>query len=170
MQHHDRLTKAYKGLNADQLAALAFHYMTDVNDLELKRIADAVPLKDYRCPDVAYQARLDSITRFAACWGIEHWRMRCHKAEVLGAVLATLRRGDNEKADSLLEAHEQAEKYLLALDAVLVSVCADMKVDPADVRKMAGAQPFAPRREGMKPDGEMLATMRAAFAPFAEVE
>ena len=88
MNHHDRLTKAYRGLNADQSAALAFHYISEGNALEFKRLGDAVPRKDYNCPDVAYQARLDGFTRFAACWAIEHWRLRCHKAEMLGAALA----------------------------------------------------------------------------------
>jgi len=165
MNHHDRLTKAYRGLTADQLAALAFHYMTDANDLEFKRVADAVPLKDYRCPDVTYQARLDGFTRFAAYWAIEHWRLRTRKAEMLGAALAAIRRGEDfEKTDDLLYAHEQAETYLLALDAALLAICADNNIDPADVRRMAGAEPYKPMREGMTADGGMQAAMQSAFA------
>jgi hypothetical protein len=165
MKQQDRIAKAYRGLTADQLAALAFHYMTGANDLEFKRVADAVPLKDYRCPDVAYQARLDGFTRFAACWAIEHWRLRCHKAEMLGAALAAIRRGEDfEKTDDLLLAHEQAESCLLALDAALLTICADNGIDPADVRKMAGAEPFKPMREGMTADGEMQTAMQSAFA------
>lgn len=165
MQHHDRLTRAYRGLTADQLAALAFHYMTGANDLEFKRVADAVPLKDYRCPDVAYQARLDGFTRFAAYWAIEHWRLRTRKAEMLGAALAAIRRGEEfEKTDDLLYAHEQAESCLLALDAALLAICADNQIDPADVRKMAGTEPFKPMRDGMTADGEMQAAMQSAFA------
>lgn len=165
MQHHDRLTRAYRGLTADQLAALAFHYMTGANDLEFKRVADAVPLKDYRCPDVAYQARLDGFTRFAAYWAIEHWRLRTRKAEMLGAALAAIRRGEEfEKTDDLLYAHEQAESCLLALDAALLTICADNSIDPADVRKMAGTEPYKPMRNGMTADSEMQAAMQSAFA------
>ncbi len=165
MQHHDRLTRAYRGLTADQLAALAFHYMTGANDLEFKRVADAVPLKDYRCPDVAYQARLDGFTRFAAYWAIEHWRLRTRKAEMLGAALAAIRRGEDfEKTDDLLYAHEQAESCLLALDAALLTICTDNHIDPADVRKMAGTEPFKPMRDGMTADGEMQGAMQSAFA------
>lgn len=170
MQHHDRLTRAYRGLTADQLAALAFHYMTGANDLEFKRVADAVPLKDYRCPDVAYQARLDGFTRFAAYWAIEHWRLRTRKAESLGGALAALHRGNDEQADAMIEAHEQAETYLLALDAALLTICTDNHIDPADVRKMAGTEPFKPMREGTTPDDDYLAAMRAGFARLAEVE
>jgi len=170
MKQQDRIAKAYRGLTADQLAALAFHYMTGANDLEFKRVADAVPLKDYRCPDVAYQARLDGFTRLAACWAIEHWRLRCHKAEMLGAALAAIRRGEDfEKTDDLLFAHEQAESCLLALDAALLTICADNGIDPADVRKMAGAEPFKPMREGMTADGEMQAAMQSAFAQLLAV-
>jgi len=170
MKQQDRIAKAYRGLTADQLAALAFHYMTGANDLEFKRVADAVPLKDYRCPDVSYQARLDGFTRFAAYWAIEHWRLRTRKAEMLGAALAAIRRGEDfEKTDDLLYAHEQAESCLLALDAALDVICQGKGIDPADVRKIAGAEPFKPRREGMTPDGEMQAAMQKAFAQLLAV-
>ena len=165
--HHDRLTKAYRGLNADQSAALAFHYISEGNALEFKRLGDAVPRKDYNCPDVAYQARLDGFTRFAACWAIEHWWLRCHKAEMLGAALAASRGNDDEKADTLLDAHEQAESCLLALDAALATVCAEHGLDAADVRRMAGTEAFLPMREGMTPDADYLAGMRAGLARLA---
>lgn len=169
MQHLDRLTRAYRGLTADQLAALAFHYMTGANDLEFKRVADAVPLKDYRCPDVSYQARLDGFTRFAAYWAVEHWRLRTRKAESLGGALAALHRGNDEQADAMIEAHEQAETYLLALDAALLAICADNSIDPADVRRIAGTEAFKPMREGMTPDGDMQAAMQSAFAQLLAV-
>ena len=124
-----------------------------------------MPLKDYRCPDVAYQARLDGFTRFAAYWAIEHWRLRCRKAEMLGAALAAIRRGDEfEKTDDLLYAHEQAESGLLALDAALATVCAEHGLDAADVRRVAGTEAFKPMREGLAPDCEYLAAMQSAFA------
>lgn len=169
--HHDRLTKAYRGLNADQSAALAFHYISEGNALEFKRLGDAVPRKDYNCPDVAYQARLDGFTRFAACWAIEHWRLRCHKAEMLGAALVANRRGEDfEKADDLLYSHERAESCLLALDAALVAICAEHGLDADDVRRMAGTEAFKPMREGMTPDADYLAAMQAGLAQLAEAE
>lgn len=177
MQHHERLTKAYRGLDADQLAALAFHYSAEANELELKRLEDAVPLKDYRCPDVKYQARMDSLFRLSAFWGIEHWRSRCRKAELLGAALAARRRANkqteekapdaieaDEKADELLDAHEQAERHLLALDAALVAICKGKGIDPADVRKLADTKPFEPSRPAIDPDAEVQAAMESAFA------
>lgn len=170
MNQQDRIAKAYRGLTADQLAALAFHYMAGANDLEFKRVADAVPLKDYRCPDVSYQARLDGFTRFAAYWAIEHWRLRTRKAEMLGAALAAIRRvEDFEKTDDMLYAHEQAESCLLALDAALLAICADNQIDPADVRKIAGTEPFKPMRDGMTADGDMQAAMQSAFAQLLAV-
>jgi hypothetical protein len=168
MNHHDRLTKAYRGLTADQLAALAFHYSADANELELSRVADAVPLKEYRCPDVNYQVRLDGFTRFSACWSIEHWRLRCRKAELLGGALAALRRGDDEKADELLDAHEYAEKCLLALDGALLTICKEHGIDPADVRRMAGTEPFKARRADVEADAELQATMQSALGQIVE--
>lgn len=165
MKQQDRIAKAYRGLTADQLAALAFHYMTDANDLEFKRVADAVPLKEYhyRAPDESYQAKLDGVAWFAAHWAIDYWRLRCHKAEMLGAALAAIRRGgDSERSDALLDEHHEAVKGLLALDAALDAVCQSKGIDPADVRKRARAEPF--KREGMTPDGDLLAAMQSAFA------
>ena len=126
-----------------------------------------MPLKDHRRPDVTYQARLDGFTRFAACWAIEHWRLCCHKAEMLGAALAASRGNDDEKADTLLDAHEQAESCLLALDVVLAAICAEHGLDAADVRRMAGTEAFQPMREGMTPDADYLAGMRAGLARLA---
>lgn len=166
----DQITAAYKGLNADQMAALAFHYLSEENNLEFKRLGDAVPLSDYRYrgPDEAYQARLDGVRRFAEGWATEYWRLRCYKAEMLGATLAAVRRGvDDEKADALLDAHGQAESYLLALDVAMTEVCDDHGIDPADVRRMSGAEAFKPRREGTTPDADYLAAMRAGLAKLA---
>ncbi len=163
--HHDRLTKAYRGLSADQSAALAFHYISEGNELEFKRLGDAVPRKDYNCPDVAYQARLDGFTRFAACWAIEHWRLRTRKAEMLGAALVALRRGkDFEKTDDLLYAHERAESCLLALDRALSAICDEHGLNPEDVRKLAGTNAFKPMRPCVTADEEMQAAMKCAFA------
>lgn len=177
MQHHERLTKVYRGLDADQLAALAFHYQVDSNDLEFKRIASAVPMKSYTCPDVTYQAKLDGLTWLAVYWAVEYWRLRCVKAELLGAAIVALRRANkltaekapdaieaDEKADDLLCAHEQAERHLLALDAALVAICKGKGIDPADVRKLADAMPFKPSRSDIEPDTEVQAAMESAFA------
>jgi hypothetical protein len=165
MKQQDRIAKAYRGLTADQLAALAFHYMTDANEIEFKRVASAVPFKDYRCPDVDYQGKLDNLSWLAAHWAIEYWRLRCRKSEKLGGALAALHRGgDDERADDLLDAHEQAEQCLLALDAALDVICQGKGIDPADVRRMAGAEPFKARREDTEPDTEIQAQMETAFA------
>ena len=165
MKQQDRIAKAYCGLPTDQLAALAFHYMAVDNDLEMKRVTDAVPLKVYRCHDEAYEARLDGLARLASHWAVAHWRLRAQAAESLNSSLAVLRRGDeHEQAGGLLDAHEQAETYLLALDAALLAVCADNNLDPSDIRRMAGAEPYKAMREGMTPDGEMQAAMESAFA------
>lgn len=165
MKQQDRIAKAYCGLPTDQLAALAFHYMAVDNDLEMKRVTDAVPLKVYRCHDEAYEARLDGLARLASHWAVAHWRLRAQAAESLNSSLAVLRRGDeHEQAGGLLDAREQAETHLLALDAALLAVCAEINIDPADIRRMAGAEPFQSSREGVVPDSEMKMAMEFAFA------
>ncbi len=168
MNHHDRLTKAYRGLTADQLAALAFHYSAQANELELERVASSAPKGLYRLP-ADYLARLDGLTRLSAFWSIEHWRLRARKAEILGAALAAIRRGEAfEKTDDLLYAHEQAEAHLLALDGALLAICKEHGIDPADVRRMAGTEPFKARRSNVEADAEVQATMQSALAQLVE--
>ena len=60
--------------------------------------------------------------------------------------------------------HKQAESCLLALDMTLVAICTERGPDAADVRRMAGAKVFKPMREGMAPDADYLAAMRAGLA------
>jgi hypothetical protein len=50
------MTKAYRGLNADQSAALAFHYISEAT--RWNSSAWAMPCTEgLQLPDVAYQAR-----------------------------------------------------------------------------------------------------------------
>lgn len=169
MKQQDRITRAYRSLTADRLATLAFHYMTVTDDMEFRRVTDAVELKDYRCPDVAYHARLDACIRFSGYWAIEYWRLRCQKAESLSGVLAANRKGKGDQADAMLEAYAQYEAYLLALDNVLLTICETHNLDPADVRRIAGAEPFKPMREGVTPDEGLQAAMQSVFTELMSV-
>lgn len=164
--HHNRLTKAYRGLSADHSAALAFHYISEGNELEFNRLADAVPRKDYTCPDLAYQTRLDGLTRFAAFWAIEYWRLRSRKAELLGASIALHHKGNHETADEFLEAHEQTEASLLALDTALMMVCHENGLNPSDVRRIAGTEQFKARREATVPDNIGVKETKEALTRF----
>lgn len=164
MNHQNRLTKAYNGLNAEQLATLAFHYLAEANDQEIERLVSAVPMKEYRCLDVVYLTRVESLTQMATFWTIEHWRWRCINAEKLAGVLAAFRRAaDDEQLDALINALEASEKCLLALDAALNSVCSEHGIDPADVRKIAETKPYISMRKGMTPDPDMMEAMRASL-------
>lgn len=159
----ERIARNYIGLDANQMAALAFHYIVDDDELEFSRLSSSIPLKYYRCPDVIYQDALDQLKVFASAWALEYWQARCHMAELLSASLAKTLLDDYEMSDLYLDQHGQAEIHLLTLDTVLESVCEQLRINPADVRKLADIKPYKPRRDGLKPDADLQACMHAHY-------
>lgn len=156
----DRIAKLYEGLTNKERAALAFRYMTDTNELELERVAAAVPMKTYECPDMEYQRWLNGFGDMAALWAIEHWQTYSRKLAALWALHLMIARKELDKVQAMMEAHEKWESHLLALDRALVAICEEHGIDPDAVRRMAGADPFDPLY-ALEPDVEYQATMQA---------
>ena len=156
----DRIAKLYEGLTNKERAALAFHYMTDTNELELERVAAAVPMKLYECPDMEYQRWLNGFADMAALWAIEHWQTYSRRLAALGALHLMIARKELGKVQAMMDAHEKWESHLLALDRALLTICEEHGIDPDAVRRMAGADPFDPVY-ALEPDAEYQATMQA---------
>src|SRR5574338_509983 len=163
----DRIAKLYERLTNKERAALAFRYMTDINELELERVAAAVPMKTYQCPDMEYQRWLDGFACMAALWAIEHWQTFSRKLAALGAMHIMIARKEPEKAQAMIEAHEKWESRLLALDRALLAICEEHGLDPDAVRRMAGADPFTPLY-ALEPDAEYQETMQASLSRLLE--
>lgn len=155
----DRIAKLYEGLTNKERAVLAFHYMTDINELELERVAAAVPMKTYECSDMEYRQWLNSLADMAALWAIEHWKTYSSKLAALGALHLMIARNELDEVQAMMDAHEKWESHLLALDCALLAICEEHGVDPAAVRRMAGANPFDPV-SALEPDAEYQATMQ----------
>lgn len=156
----DRIAKLYEGLTNKERAALAFRHMTAVNELELERVAAAVPTKTYECPDMEYQRWLNGFADMAAMWAIEHWKTYSRKLAALGALHLMIARKELDKVQAMMDAHEKWESHLLALDRALLAICEEHGIDPDAVRRMAGADPFEPVY-ALEPDAEYQATMQA---------
>jgi len=139
----DPIANLYHGLKNKERAALAFCYLTDTNELELKRVVAAVPLKGYMGPDAEYQAWFDGFFSLACLWAIEHWKAQSCNFAALAGVHLVLGMGEIPKAKAMIEAYERWESRLLALDQALATVCAEHGLDPDAVRRLAGAEPFA---------------------------
>jgi hypothetical protein len=164
MNIQNRINKTYNELNADQMAALGFHYLSKGNKLEFKRLAAAVPQKSYRGPDETYQARLDGLYLLTMSWSNVHWRLRHDLAQTLVAIQEALRKkSDDEEIDYLIGLNHQTAGCLLGLDAALSEICRSKGVDPADIWRMADSDPYKSNLEFIKPDLEMQAAMHAAF-------
>lgn len=164
--NQNRVTKMYDGLTNKERAALAFHYLTDANELELKRVEASVPVKLYRCPDLDYLDWLDSFFNMAALWAIEHWQMYSRS---LTALVALHINCDNlEKEKSIIEVHAIWESRLLALDCALLVVCDEHGIDPNRVRRLAGTKAFSPMSARTKPDADYQADMQVCLARLLE--
>lgn len=156
----DRIAKLYEGLTNKERAALAFRYMTDTNKLELERVAAAVPMKIYKCPDMEYKRWLNGFADMAALWAILHWQTYSQKLAALGTLYLMIVRKERDKIQAMMDEHEKWESRLLALDRALLAICEEHGIDPDAVRRMAGADPFDPVY-ALEPDAEYRSTMQA---------
>ncbi len=67
----DRVTKLYDKLTAKELASLTFSYLAEANEVELDRVAGAVPQATYRCIDADFRRWFDGFVHLASFCGIE---------------------------------------------------------------------------------------------------
>lgn len=155
-----RITKLYEELSNKERAALAFRYLTDINELELRRVAAAVPMKTYGCPDKEYQQWFNGFFDMAALWAIKHWQAYSRKLAALGALHLHIARKELDQIQTMIETHEKWESQLLALDRALLAISKEHGIDPDAVRLMAGAEPFEPVY-ALEPDSEYQAIMQA---------
>jgi|GEM_PF-2911590 len=137
----DSLAKAYHGLTSAELADLSFKYVCDANELELTRLADAVPIVLKRGPHPDFKERYDSLFNAASWWAVERWKTEARLNASFGVYVAT---DDQALATKSRERCEAWESYLLALDIVLDDVGPVHGLDPEAVRKLAGCGRFEP--------------------------
>jgi hypothetical protein len=158
----DPIAKMYDKLTTKQQAALAFNHLMSENQVETRRVIDAVPMRAYRCKDLEFQDQFESYKMMALLWSVEYWQLYAQRLEALVRLNLYTRRRDWIKAD---QAHEQLEHLgacLSAVDRALQSVCEDQGVDSAAVRLMAGCRPsmaFAPDLAYESEVREQLATV-----------
>jgi len=156
----DRIANLYEGLTNKELAALAFRYMTDTNELELKRVVAAVPIKAYECSDIEYQQWFNRFADMAAFWAIEYWRNYSQFLAALWVLHLMIARKEWDEVQAMIDAPEKWESHLLALDRALLVICEEHRIDPDAVRRMAGTDPFNPVY-ALEPNAEYQATMQA---------
>jgi hypothetical protein len=159
----DRIAKAYEGLNNKELANLAFHYITNTNQVEMGRIADAVPRKTYKCKDAEFVRWYESFFDMAAFWSIEHWKAYGRMMEARVEFLIMLKNKIYDEAQLLLEVFRRMESRLLAVDAAMLTVCEEHGIDADGVQRLAGGYVFTATSADMIPDADCQAEMHANF-------
>lgn len=156
----DRISKMYEGLSSKELAVLSFHCMTDMNELERERVAGAVPVKAYICPDLIYRRWLDGLCNMASLYAIEYWHLYSRSLEATVAMHVMEEANLMDKAKSAFEASTIWKSRLLALDCALLIVSEEYGIDPDAVRSMAGSKHIIPMRADIKPDAAHQAELQ----------
>ena len=159
----DNVAKMYRLLTNKERAALAFRYMADANELEIERVAAAVPWKSYEGPDIEFKNWINGFFALANYWGLTHWQLYARKLAALGSIHILFNQNERDKADLAIDAHSHWEARLLALDLALLSICEENGIDPNAVRRLADAEPYFPILSDLASDAEFQAEMLANF-------
>jgi hypothetical protein len=142
----------YEALTMKECAALAFRYMVELNDLELERIEDTVPLVNYRLRNLEYLNWHDRFCGLAHWWTVNHWQLQWAVMAATVACLSARRKHDYQQADQYHARLEQAEWRLIALDCALDAICREHGLAAEAVRSLASTQPYSPLHGITGPD------------------
>ena len=160
----DRVTKVYAGMKTEELAAIAFQFLTDVNVKELKAVESAVPWRHYHAMDLDYRHRLHCIFDMSAYWALEYWKSQAMLMAAMAQSAESLRENDADAAEMALDAVTVHRRRISTLVRAMEIVCHDFAIDPMSVWRLAAAEPSS---EGSLPEPkpewltEMTETLRA---------
>jgi hypothetical protein len=160
----DRVTKVYAGMKPEELAAIAFQFLTDVNVKELKAVESAVPWRRYRAMDLDYRHRLHCIFDMSAYWAIEYWKCQAMLMAGMAQSAESLRENDGDAAEMALDTVAIHRVRISTLVRAMEAVCRDFGIDPGCIWKLADAEPPSGDYLGEpKPEwlAEMTETLRA---------
>ena len=160
----DRVTKVYAGMKPEELAAIAFQFLTDVNVKELKAVESAVPWRRYRAMDLDYRHRLHCIFDMSAYWALEYWKSQAMLMAAMAQSAEFLRDNDADAAELALDTAAIHRVRISTMIGAMEAVCRDFGIDPKSIWKLAAAEP--PSEDSLaepKPEwlAEMTETLRA---------
>jgi len=115
--------KLYNHLSPTQAAAMAFEAATRNDDAELSLIVKSQPLIEYKTPSVDYVHRSFGLYQMSLFYGLIYWQQTAY-----------LMKAGYQYHDANAT---QAAAMLGSMDAALIEVCKELKVDIAAVKKQA---------------------------------
>lgn len=161
----DAITRAYAGLTNQERAALAFKYLCDTNELEMARIADAVPIVSKTGMHPDYLETYDRLFLAASWWAFEHWK--CYARLMACRCGRMVMEGNEDRAGvgTFQRLAESWESVLLALEIALDEVGPELGLDPDAVHKLGESQPFEPLYI-LSPEAGHIEQVKAALRRF----
>jgi len=157
----DRISKLYDSLTTKQRAALVFNHWGSKDEAEIARIAQSIPVLNYRGRDPTFFSWVNDFSEMASAWAILHWRGRCASLGAMWVGYALMRQHEYVKADESFQEASQGEARLLALDVALDDVCSAHGIDSNVVRQLAGTESYRATRPGIAADLLYLEQVRA---------
>ncbi len=160
----DPLIKLYAELTDQERGKLAYTYLTQGNELELKRIESTMPEQCFVGLPLAYRRMHVDLTHLTLIYAVAYWKQVALCQAYMSGSMAQIRYDDPEAYKPMAQRFEAAERRLLAIEQGFDDVCAEHGLDAAVMRFMAGAQFYTIAMPDLKPDDVCLAGYREIFA------
>ena len=160
--------KMYEALTNAERAALTFSHACRGDGAEIDRIVGSVPVKQYDMPDVEYSLRSNGINFMALYYGMEYWRLYCGVVVAIGVIYydESDKRCTEEAKEEAFRIVKEKEGAILGLEGAMLALCAELHLNPDDVRFFSGAAPVN-TVFNKEPDAEYQAEMYDALRMFA---
>jgi len=136
-------TKLYSTLTNAERAALVFSNACRRDGAEIDRIVSSIPIKRYEMPDIEYTLREEGINFMSMFYGILYWRLYCGVVAGIGVIYydESDERCTEEAKEEAFRIVKEKEGAMLGLDGAMLALCAELHLNPDDVRLFTGAKP-----------------------------
>lgn len=179
------ITKLYAGLTDKELAALAFDYMMQDNEIEMKRIQAAMPEQYFVGSPPEFRRTFHGFLHISMLYAIEYWRQVAMANIYLAGlsamskqtIEATKHLSDEEIVNSTeyqeweatLKMFETHEIMLLSMEVAIDELSADHGLNPQSLRGMAGEKCYTiigtrPDKPDREPNAAIAAKFRKMWA------
>lgn len=160
----DTLTKLYAGLSDEERGKLAYAYMVQGNDLEMKRIASTMPEQYFVGLPYGYRRMFHSLTNLMMSYAVAYWQQVSKCQAFMSATMSLIHDDDPKAYLPMKQRLQAAETVLLAIEQAFDDVCLDHGLDRDLMRGMAGHRFYEAAMPALKPDDACLAGYREIFA------
>ena len=160
----DPLIKLYAGLTDKERGKMAYAYLLQGNDLELKRIESVMPEQYFIGLPTAYRRMHVDLTNLMMGYAVAYWQQVSICQAHMSALMVLMHDADPEAYKPMMDRFKAAEAVLLAIEQAFDEVCAEHGLDAELMRGRAGKRFYTVATRGLEPDAVCLTGYRELFA------